>query len=409
MLCRNQSFHFIGKLLSLVYLLAFLPRNASAQNDDKRVDDGIVLSRVILFDSGTYCYELHDSHDLYKSANDVLQRLRVDRTSHLSIVVQEKVPYSMVLDMARQAWGTGVRQVTLSRQMSPDVPSVTLTLLSAQNDEAGLSPEISALQMQQRLESELESSARNGQVLYDPAFSMNTDPHFLKVLSVSRDNTTLKLLVSIKAMPGMWIDKDFFRMNCEGCDYLPAMMEGMSETGDHGYLCPEHGNMTLCLCYDNIPSTATTVDINLKGSDRNVIIRDLQISADAVVDADTGDSFAKGMAILRNSDTNGALDVLLVNRIEHTESNTFVFLTISMDEPGEAEIYLGDDLTLTSNGSEPVRVLDAGVFPTGQTFKSSFYSPAFVRLAFPACAQTSELQLSGTVCSDKISVRIRIK
>lgn len=321
------------------------------------------------------------------------------------------MPYSDAEQMAQAAWKRGIGQVSLvSGYGNRQYPGGSRIVLIAQGSEwSGDYPGEKALDVLHKRETAVGwGYLRKGTVIPQPKMVYNSNTQDFNSISIAR--TPDELIVVFEAYQGsdLWMT-GFNSMELVAGDrrYRQTGYEGLVGFEKGLFWSPDDGRYVQSMHFEPVPDDVKIVDLY----DRDVnatVIKGIQVSDDISYFEDIRTIRVLSLAQLKTTHVNESQkDEVLIERIDLTDSETTVYLTMRMREPRSFKGHVGSDFVLTLHDGTQLRPVRIDGVPADREFdRNGDYMDTPFQIIFPPLPKDAfnydGISLSGTVCHEPL-------
>lgn len=348
---------------------------------------------------------------------------------HGVAICPQEMPWSDALSMAQAAWKRGIDQVSvvyydpspaadltglgdLYKMYKSDKGPRTITLipqkskLDAKNDEK-------AVDVISRLNASISSDwFDKGERIQNPKNQYNQNPPWLHVTNVVKtDKETVIIFYSFQGND-LWLrSMTGYTMRAGGKDYKEIGHDGLKGFEDKYFWSPDCGYYYFTVRFPAIPDDVETVDL-IDSEDGGICIRGLQVSNREPAKGESYTMLLYNRYVLKTINIHKDIPNTVTARTAHlSETETTVYMEMSIMEPHSVKGHVGSDFTLTfSNGRElkPLRI--EGV-KTDQDFdRGGDHVINYFQIIFPPSKPIEWMEdkaiLKGVICHEPITLEI---
>ena len=362
--------------------------------------------------SGSYVREKYESpiRDLSVTGDVNLMKLWINMfDGHGVGIYPVDMPYSDAQEMARAAWKRGINQVSLVSARPRRI-----VLIPQGSEWTRLYPDTKAADV-----IGLRNTAvgwgynGKGKTIANPKVFYNSNTQDFNLTYIVRMPQETVIVYEAHQEPDMWIT-GFNSMELIAGDkrYRQTGYEGLVGFEKMYFWSPDDGYYVQSMHFEPIPDDVNAVDLYNKDVNAT-IIKGIQVSDDLSYLENNRKIRILSINYLKTTHINeDQKDYVTIDRIDMSENETTVYLTMSINEPHSFMGYVGSDFVLKLHDGTEVKPLRYEGVPTDRDFDrngDNVNTP--FQIVFPALPRDAfnydGVELTGNICHEPLIFRLQ--
>lgn len=348
---------------------------------------------------------------------------------HGVAIYPQDMPWSDAIAMAKAAWKRGIDQVSvvyndpspaadltglngICQKYQNDIGPCTITLIP-KNRKIDAKSDEKVIDVISGMNASISTDwFDKGERIQNPGSQYNQNNTWLHVTNVIRNEKETVLLFYSFQGNDLWLySMTGHSLKANGKEYKETGHYGLEGFEDKYFWSPENGFYYFALTFPALPEDVTTADL-ISSEDGSLNIRGLQVSNNSSADNGNYTMLLYNRYKLKTINIHKDMpNVVSATSADLSETETVVYMEMSIMEPRSVKGYVGSDFTLTfSNGKElkPLRI--EGV-KTNQDFdRGGDHVKNFFQIVFPASKpeewMAGQAVLKGVICHEPIKLEI---
>ncbi|MBQ0095479.1 MAG: hypothetical protein KBT49_06835 [Bacteroidetes bacterium] len=325
------------------------------------------------------------------------------------------MPYSDAEQMAQAAWKRGIGQVSLVSGYSGNengsmlFPTSRIVLIPQGSEWSRDYPEDKALDVLHKRETAVGwGYLKKGTVISQPKTVYNSNTQDFGSIRIVRNSDELIVVYDAHQGADLWITGfDSMELVAGERRYRQTGYEGLAGFEKAWFWSPDYGQYLQSMHFEPVPDDVKVVDLY----DRNLnatVIKGMQVSDDLSYFDNIRTVRVLSGARLKTTHVNESQkDEVMIERIDLTDSETTVYLTMRIREPRSFMGHVGGDFVLTLHDGTEVRPVRIDGVPVGRDFdRNGDHIDTPFQIIFPPLPKNTfnydGATLSGTVCHEPL-------